>query len=433
MKILYLIGERPLTPNGFGGASALFYGHVRLLASSGHEIVLGLLSDKRSAPIFQDYCERHPAAWRDINEWTAGIRHVELAPLPRARSFIQVLQRSITQPALSVQSVVWSKNAQAVRDLDAELQPDLIWADGVLSALICRAAGLQDKMVYGHLDWRYRIKKLRFSTAGKRAKGDFKYLQMRRAEHDLVRTARACLCASPTEAQDALNLGTRLVGYCPASYEPVELPATAPDAAPRLVHLGGMQTTATRQGLERFFDVVWPRLKETMPELPELWVIGDLDGASPQLRKYLEQQGVVCTGFVRDLGEIMHQNDIHLIPWEYATGTRTRLGVALNYAQVIVTPRAAALATPEICDQKDCVLVDTLEDMAPAIAELCSSPERRRELGKAARQTFMRYFTHESQKEPFHRFVEACLTGQKQKHIMSCTIPLEGVTLEAAQ
>jgi hypothetical protein len=121
--------------------------------------------------------------------------------------------------------------------------------------------------------------------------------------------------AQPSNAE-LHNLGCRQVHYIPVSYEPVPWDSEAVQSAiPRMVHLGGMGTTASREGLERFFEIVWPRLEGKRPELV---VVGDTTAAPASLQTHLK--AVTSLGFVDDLREALRPFDLHIIPWEHSTG-----------------------------------------------------------------------------------------------------------------
>jgi glycosyltransferase involved in cell wall biosynthesis len=126
----------------------------------------------------------------------------------------------------------------------------------------------------------------------------------------------------------------------------------------------------------------------------EFEVIGDTAGASPVLQEHL--RNVKCSGFIKDLTTVLRPFDLHVIPWEYSTGQRTRLPVAFNHAQVVVATRAAVACYPEARDRENCRLVDRLEDMVPVITELLAAPGERSRLGRAARATFEKQFTRTS-------------------------------------
>src|SRR2546430_9878313 len=53
------------------------------------------------------------------------------------------------------------------------------------------------------------------------------------------------------------------------------------------------------------FRSVWPTLLHLLGKPPELWVVGDLDGASAELLARQKRAGAVCTGFVPDLRSVL--------------------------------------------------------------------------------------------------------------------------------
>jgi glycosyltransferase involved in cell wall biosynthesis len=152
-----------------------------------------------------------------------------------------------------------------------------------------------------------------------------------------------------------------------------------------------MGATANRDGLTAFFKSVWPRLKG-LNLLFE--VVGDTSTAPPELQEHLRT--VTCTGFVQDLTKVLRPYDIHIIPWEHSTGTRTRLPLAFNHAQVVIATKAAVACYPEVRDGENCRLVDKLEDMVEVIAELAHNQDERARIGLASRATFEQFFTREA-------------------------------------
>jgi len=285
--------------------------------------------------------------------------------------------RSLLPPRLPV--FRWQLYRE-LQKLKRQIRPDVIWAQHFEPALLA-AQHSNPPVVYVHHDWLYRIKALRNHREINP--------EQKACEERLVRLVAAVVSGSASEREEIKAAGARRVHYIPPSFEPVQLDLNqAASEDVRLVHLGSMVATANREGLLAFFEKVWPRLKAL--NLP-LEVVGDTSAAPPKLKEHLRT--VACAGFVQDLTKVLRPYDIHIIPWEHSTGTRTRLPLAFNHAQVVVATKAALVCYPEARDGENCRLVANLEDMAQVLAQLAKAPQERERLSRAARATFGRCFT----------------------------------------
>jgi glycosyltransferase involved in cell wall biosynthesis len=269
---------------------------------------------------------------------------------------------------------------------------------------------IQHPIVYSHNDWKWRIKQHRTTEKTQKWYDHIKYRFRRRQEEKLVQEVAGCVAASASEAEEIRPLNPN-VFFLPTTYSPIPNTMSTPrDGDIRVVHLGGMQTTANRLGLERFLDLSWPLICQSLPNPPALWIVGSLDGASNSLRLKLEQAKATCTGFIEDLTSVLRPNDIHIIPWEYNTGTRTRIPLLLNHRQVLLSTRAAAACLPELINDENSVLVEDLAQMAAEIVELMNDPARRQRLAWAGRQTFERHYTREAIQPRFNQFLQNLIT-----------------------
>jgi glycosyltransferase involved in cell wall biosynthesis len=138
---------------------------------------------------------------------------------------------------------------------------------------------------------------------------------------------------------------------------------------------------------------------------PELLVVGDLTGSSKELIQAIQDARAVATGFVRDLSDVLRPYDIHIVPWEFDTGTRTRIPLAMSYGQVVISTRNAAACLGELVSGENCILVENVAEMVDAITMLLQNPEKRIAIGMAARQTFLGAFTIQSQMPAFEKFM----------------------------
>jgi len=296
-------------------------------------------------------------------------------------------------------------NLRAMEQFVGTIDPDLVWAENLLPAVIVRQAARDVPMVYGHHDWIWHILKLNGAPGMRGIRGEVNTRLYRRAEEVLVREVDGCVSPSAVETKQLRHLNCH-VAYLPPTYAPHEEDAfPTRSEPPRIVHLGDMRTVASRVGLERFLDVVWPTLRAGLDRAPELVVIGSLEGAAESLHESLAEASAFCPGFVQDLGTILRPYDIHVIPWEHGTGSRTRVPLALSHSQVVVSTRAAVAGLPELTDGEDCVLVDELSSMAATVRALIGDEARRRRIGRSGQTTFMKHFTREGVQPRFDRFI----------------------------
>jgi glycosyltransferase involved in cell wall biosynthesis len=406
-RCLFLAGDWPIMPDAPGGAGALIYSHLELLAHTDCEIVLLVLCGADNQNCLEDVIGAPLQEGQTVRSWCATIGRFELKQAARRSAPLRYALLALQDPTTTYVTPA-PETRRAWHTLLKEVEPDVIWAEhlrpGTFAVQNTPQNGQGIPVIYSHHDWSWKIKRHRVGAGASRLRSSVKFWFRRRHEEALVRQAAGCVTASASEAKEIKALGNGNVVQLPATYLPVTL-ANGEDGPPRIVHLGGMQTTANREGLQRFMAIVWPRLLRALPERPELWVVGSLSGAPAKLRAALDEAGAVCTGFVPDLTTALRPGDLHIIPWEYDTGTRTRIPLALNHGQVIVSTRAAATCLPQLQDGVNGVLVEDLQGMADEIVSLYQDYGRRQRLAAAGRETFLEHFTREALQPRLNRFL----------------------------
>lgn len=380
MRCLYIVGHDPISPNCTGGGSAIYYDQLVALSELGIEVHVWHFASREARGRFDQFVTSEPQIWNGV---TQSCRSVQFSTFVNGETWANRIlgkMHSVLRTRLPVSR--WSLH-QELRQLIQRIKPDVIWAQHVEPAML---AVQQSRLpvVYVHHDWLYRIKALRnHRPINPRQKT---------VEQRLVRSVSAVVSGSQLECGEIQRAGGRNVHYIPVSYETIPLDLDhGSEKVPNLVHLGGMGTTANREGLLAFFERVWPTLKNTGVSLK---VIGDVSAAPSALRKHLDL--VECVGFTKDLTTVLRPLDIHVIPWEHPTGQRTRLPVAFNHAQVVLATRAAVACYPEARDGENCRLVNRLEEMGPIILELLPDVGERSRLGLAAKATFEKHFTRDA-------------------------------------
>lgn len=384
MRCLYIVAETPISPHCRGGGGAVCYEQLAAIHALGHEIALWHYAYRDVRPHFDEFVRGDESTWTTVRSMCSSVhlsnydRMAGLSMRVRGKlaNWRSRTRLRVNNPVLRLSA--FDDMRRLLRDTDS----DFIWAQHFGPAQV---ALLQSDVpvVYSHGDWLYRIKALAANTS----QND----RLRANEEEVARRAAVVASGSAVECKELTALGCKEVHYLPVSFTPIDWdPAVRARVTPRIVHLGGFTTTATRLGMERFLSVVWPSFATSGIEL---LVVGDLRGASEKLRDALAT--ATCTGYQANLSEFLRPYDIHVIPWEHATGQRTRLPLAFNHGQVVVATRAAVQCYPEAINGVNCRLVDELSEMPAAIAELVAHPQLREQLGRAARETFERYFVRE--------------------------------------
>ncbi len=408
---LFLVEDWPITPNAVGGAPALTHSHLQLLAYSENEIALVVISSPNNPMGFEDFRSDQPDVWDGIERWCNTTRIFQLHPVHRKATSLRRSLLALHDPAVFLyRDLMTEDGIGALRNLISKVKPDVIWAEHLIPASLAQRAARDIPVIYSHHDWKWRIKRHRAGERANEWKRRFRFWLSKCHEEGLVRKVAGCVSASITEAVEILALGANQVGYFPTTYTPIDLPpGPTPCATPRIVHLGGMQTTANRIGLQRFLKIAWPFICENLKAIPELWVIGSLEGAPPALLTDLERAGAICTGFVKDLRSVLRAYDFHIIPWEYNTGTRTRIPLILNHAQVLVSTRMAASSISELKRNENSILAEDLPQMALEIVKLFYDDSARQRIGQAGRMTFLNHFTREAIQPRFNDFMNLFL------------------------
>jgi glycosyltransferase involved in cell wall biosynthesis len=380
MRCLYIVAQDPISPGYIGGASAMYYDQLLALSDLGHEIHLWHFASGQRRERFNRFVEAEPGTWEAVQKRCESVYMSDHGDREALLGRGLARLRSLLRPGLPVPR--WSLYKE-LGGLLKRVKPEVIWAQHFESAALA-VQQARVPVVYVHHDWLYRIKALRNHREINP--------KQRACEQRLVRSVAAVVSGSVFECEEIKAAGACSVHYIPVTFEPVRLELErAASRDVHLVHLGGMGTTANREGLAAFFKQIWPRLNGLNLQFE---VVGDTSAAPPKLQEQLRR--VTCTGFVQDLTKVLRPYDIHIIPWEHATGQRTRLPLAFNHAQVVLATKAAVACYPEPRDGENCRLVARLEDMAQVIPELAKSWDERARLGQAARATFEQCFTRKA-------------------------------------
>ena len=286
-----------------------------------------------------------------------------------------------------------------VREAVRRVQPDLIWSEHVEPAAGVAGLALQVPWVYSHHDWLYRLRRIRHGAP--RLRDRWWLIVCRRAERTVIQAASWVVTGSFSDARRIEHVregGVRVIPVAYAATAPFSLDKEAFTDV-RIVHLGSLETTANRIGLEHYLRTthasVMAQCRNQGIE-PSLWIVGDASRMKEPLRRALREARTMLTGFVSDLTTVLRPFDISILPYEHDSGYRTKLPLLFKYAQVVVTTRSAIQGSLMPGLDEVCLVCDRLDDFPAAITSVAANPERREQLGKAAYTFFKRHFTHEA-------------------------------------
>lgn len=390
-KILFIVNAGRISPNENGGAS-VYYSHLELLYKAGYKVLLLAVQWNENYSFIED-------DYKEVKEFVEDVITYK-AKILQPKKGLDRLEKAIFNPAKFEYYFINKSNNRHLNKLISEKEIDIVWTEWRWAAIWANYAKLSLPIIYAHHDWEYKLALLRSKpTLNKR----FHTYQKKRVEFDIIKSVTACISGSKTEAEEIQKISEKKTLYLPTTYTAI-FPALKSNEVPDIVHLGGMGTTANRLGLERFLDVCWNDIKSKIPNV-KLKVIGSTKNAHSSLVKKLKDSNIECLGFIKNLDTVLHPEDIHVVPWEYNTGTRTRIPVVLNYEQVLVATKASVACFPEINNQ-NAVLCSDLKQMADEIIALYSSKAKLKILAEKGKETLRKSFTTESQVKNIQQFID---------------------------
>lgn len=217
----------------------------------------------------------------------------------------------------------------------------------------------------------------------RRAFNKWECLRFRRFEDQVWARVTAC---TATSAQDAGAIEARAGGLpvvvVANGVDPDEFRPAADDGvtADSLVFAGLLTYRPNIDGLTWFLEEVFPEIRARRPGCT-LTVVGS---GSPEQLAALSSPGVTCTGFVPDVKPPVREAAVSVVPLRMGGGTRLKVLEAMAMGKAIVSTRIGAEGI-DVVSGVHLELRDDPVDFAEAVVELLDSPQRRRELGTAAR------------------------------------------------
>lgn len=402
MKCLFLFCNAPLSPNFSGGASRYLTSFLALHRLGIQIYVLRFLEDNVKDQVLA-HEQANTQRQRELRARACGWQDISYSSMPRCQTKLELLTQFLFQPTeLAFPEAIFLR--QSLQEIAREIKPDFIWAEWALSGVVVNISNIKLPWVYAHTDMLYRIHQLRQVSSADKIYWSSRLVlhRVKKVEFEIIRKSDVVITGSQTEANELRAIGASNVVLIPTTYEsvPVEFPASSVDSPPRIFHLGGLSTTANQLGLDAYLDRVQPKLNQMLGEqnqLARLHLIGDASRGKPWLVDKAKRNNAIFHGHVDNLAVVLRPFDIAVIPYEHNTGTRTKLPLLFNYAQVVVTTAAAVAGTPEARNGENCIILSSLAEFPAALVELINDQQMRERIGRRAKATFEQFFTLGSQ------------------------------------
>jgi glycosyltransferase involved in cell wall biosynthesis len=144
---------------------------------------------------------------------------------------------------------------------------------------------------------------------------------------------------------------------------------------------GTMDWMPNEDGVVYFVDKILPLIHSEL-SAAAFWAVGR---RPPRRVQALASGHVVVTGAVDDIRPYLGKAAVCVVPLRSGSGTRIKIFEAMAMGKAVVSTTMGAEGLP-VHHGKDIVLADDPADFARQVVELLRDPQRRAQLGCAARQ-----------------------------------------------
>jgi sugar transferase (PEP-CTERM/EpsH1 system associated) len=154
------------------------------------------------------------------------------------------------------------------------------------------------------------------------------------------------------------------------------------EAGADIVFTGSMDWLPNEDCVRYCVESILPLIQQRVPET-RFWAVGRNPSAA--LKALSDGSRVIVTGTVEDIRPYLHRAQAYVVPMRSGSGTRLKVLEAMASGMAVVSSSIGAEGLP-VTHNEHVLLADAPDDFASAVISLINDPERRRELGSAARQ-----------------------------------------------
>jgi sugar transferase (PEP-CTERM/EpsH1 system associated) len=178
-------------------------------------------------------------------------------------------------------------------------------------------------------------------------------------------------------------------------------PSPTPEQPDTLVFTGTMDWMPNEDGVAYFIDKIFPLIRHEIPAAA-FWAVGR---RPPRRIQALASGNVTVTGAVDDIRPYLGKAAICVVPLRSGSGTRIKIFEAMAMGKAVVSTTMGAEGLP-VQHGENIILADDPADFARQVVQLLRDPQRRAQLGQAARQLVDQHYGWPSVAAHFDQIIQ---------------------------
>lgn len=412
MKVLFVFPNAPLSES-YSGAASRFFCSYQALIRLGYEVFVWRPLSSTEIGRVEAFERENPTETAITHNLIAYWQDIEYTENYLIPSWVPHFSMSIfrTIHAIFDPYDYCFPGAASLRNefgiILEKFNPDLVWVETTFIGAVVFPI-IDIPWIYQNHDFFYRLKPIRFLAQGKKqsSRSKLENKLLKHIEFKILKKSNYIVTGSVSEANEISRHGQSNVVVIPTTYHSISLqPKTIKQTEKFVVHinhLGALSTTANYVGLKTYLETVHPQLINLLRQQNiqvELVLVGDPTNAKQDLLQLISKNNIKLLGFKKDLREVLRPFDISIIPYNENTGTRTKVPLLMNHAQIIVATENSVAGNPEVFNCEGCFFTKDVIDFLDPILRLALNSRLREKMGLAAKAFFEEHFTLESHLE----------------------------------
>ena len=195
-------------------------------------------------------------------------------------------------------------------------------------------------------------------------------------------------------------------------------PASGAERPGRVAFVASMDWLPNQDGVRFFVEQVWPRIRSAHPEA-NFQVVGR--NPPPAISRLSQVDGVEVKGTVPDVRPYLAQAMVVVAPILVGGGTRIKIFEAMAMGKPVVSTTVGAEGL-KVVPGKHLLLADTPREMADAIQSLLKNADKRKRLGRAARELVCCHFSAETIARQFEGICRGTIEAVRSRLLVTASI-----------